>query len=200
MQLQQIAVSATAALDALLEERAPQALAELRRFSPPAGSLEAQQAALTEALDVRIVALSAAVGEDEMLRLAHRALFTVGAKLGEKMRATWGVGNTPEDLTAAAGLFYKMFAPASVSRKPGKTRPSGALPAAASHPAAGTDLPRTERRGRGIDPRTEPVGFDDHHRIRPRRRHACVAHLQFLPHAQRIEKRVTGPEAPTKKK
>ena len=109
-QLRQLATQSTAALDAVLEEHAPDALATLRRGSLPAtGTLEMQQAALAAALTNRIAALVAAIGEEETMRVGHRALFTAGVRLGEELRHQLEVNELPEELTAAAQVFYRML-------------------------------------------------------------------------------------------
>jgi len=107
-QLRHLAEQSTAALDALLEEHAPEALSTLRRGGKSAtDSLEAQQSALAAALTDRITALVAAIGEDETQRLGHKALFTMGVRVGEELRKLLEVSELPADLTAAAQIFYK---------------------------------------------------------------------------------------------
>ena len=108
-QLARLTEQATAALDALLDDHAPDALPALRRERTAAGGLDARQLALVSAVSARLTALTRALGEEEAVQLAYRALFKVGAHLGEEMRKLFAVGELPEDLPVAANVFFRLF-------------------------------------------------------------------------------------------
>ena len=105
---ERVARATIAALDALLEERAPGRLASLKetglsRSGGPAQRLAAMAAAQNE----RVKALVEALGRDEAVRLGREALFPVGKALGAQARRELSVGDGPADLRRAARVLYR---------------------------------------------------------------------------------------------
>lgn len=108
-ELDRIAAATTAALDALLAERAPESLKVIHRDERGvARGLAQRRGVMAQAHNVRIAALCDALGE-EGIRLARRALYRVGVELGEEARRRLNVGETEEDLLAAARLLYRIL-------------------------------------------------------------------------------------------
>src|SRR5512137_2051928 len=80
-ELDRIARATTAALDALLAQRAPESLEAIRRDERvPSHGLAGRRAAMAQAHNARIAALCGVCGE-EGIRLARQALFRVGVEL-----------------------------------------------------------------------------------------------------------------------
>ena len=108
-ELARIARATTAALDALLAQRAPESLDAIRRDERvPSRGLAGRRAAMAQAHNARIAALCGVCGEDG-IRLARQALFRVGVELGQEARHALKVRNTERDLLAAARLLYRIL-------------------------------------------------------------------------------------------
>jgi hypothetical protein len=113
--------STVAALDCLLEKRAPAALAAIRAAErapegglparraamAPAGGLPVRRAAMASAHNVRIRALVAALGRENAISEGREALFPVGVMLGKEARGRLGTVDSPRDLERAARVLYK---------------------------------------------------------------------------------------------
>lgn len=108
--LSEVAERTTAALDRLLEEKAPGRLAEIRRSEAPArGGLAGRRRAMAAAQDARVALLIEAMGAEEGIRLAREALFAAGVRLGEGARRRLGVREDPRDLVRAARVLYRVL-------------------------------------------------------------------------------------------
>lgn len=109
-ELARVARETTGALDALLEEHAPQELARIRLAEGPVGGgMRALRAAMAVAHRVRVAALVDALGHDEAICRGRRVLRPVGRSLGAEMRARLGVGDTAGDLALAARVLYRLM-------------------------------------------------------------------------------------------
>jgi len=106
--LDRVEKSTIAALDGLLENHAPAALAALRAAErAPEGGLPARRAAMASAHNARVHALVAALGREEAISEGREALFPVGVMLGQEARDKLGPVDSPRDLERAARLLYK---------------------------------------------------------------------------------------------
>jgi len=53
--------------------------------------------------------LASAIGHEEAVNLGREALFMVGQNLGKQARSRLGVGDSPNDLTKAAKILYRVL-------------------------------------------------------------------------------------------
>ncbi len=53
--------------------------------------------------------LASAIGHEEAVKQGRETLFSVGQKLGKQARSRLGVGNSPNDLTRAAKILYRVL-------------------------------------------------------------------------------------------
>ena len=106
-EIDKIATTTTDALRSLLEEEAP---GELQRVSMEiktlSGSIEERRAVMAANHSVLLEALSDGIGRDRAVEVGREALFEVGVRLGEESRRRLGVGDSVEDLLAAARVMY----------------------------------------------------------------------------------------------
>jgi hypothetical protein len=106
--LDRVAELTTAALDALVEDHAPDALESIRARDPPMeGSLEERQHAMAVAHRRRVAALVESIGREETIERGRRRLFPIGERLGLEARERLGVGEDIDDLVAAASVVYR---------------------------------------------------------------------------------------------
>ena len=106
--LERVETLTIGALDALLENRAPAALAGLRGApGTPAGTLEERRAAMAAAQNARVKALVEELGREEAVRIGREALFPVGVTLGREARKRLDVGDGAEELGRAAAILYR---------------------------------------------------------------------------------------------
>jgi len=108
--LAEMAEATTGALDALLAERAPDRLTNIRKGERPArGGLAGRRRALAAAHRARVAALVEALGEAEGIRLAREGLFSAGVRLGEAARRRLGTSDDSRDLVRAARVLYRVL-------------------------------------------------------------------------------------------
>lgn len=109
-ELDRVAAQTTDALRSLLEENAP---GELQRISTeiktPSGSIEKRRAVMAANHRVLLNALTKGIGRDKAVEVGREALFKVGVRLGEESRKRLGVGESVEDLLAAARVMYAVL-------------------------------------------------------------------------------------------
>ena len=109
-ELDRVAEMTTSALDDLLEEHAPGLVGPLRSGDPPyKGHLAARRRAMSEAHRRRVAALVESLGRETAVRLGRERMFPVGQRLGEEARQRLGVGDSMEDLVAAAQVLYRVL-------------------------------------------------------------------------------------------
>jgi len=109
-ELTRVARETTAELDAMMEEHAPgqlEAIASADR--PMEGDLVSRRLAMADAQRRRVAALVDAMGADAAVAEGRRRMGPVGERLGAEGKQRLGVGDSMEDLVAAAQLLYRVL-------------------------------------------------------------------------------------------
>lgn len=110
-ELGRVAEMTTAVLDELVDDHAPAKLEALRsEDAPMEGDLDQRRRTMADAQDRRVRVLVDALGEEEAVRLGRRHMTPVGERLGGEARLRFGVGDSLDDLIAAAELLYRVLA------------------------------------------------------------------------------------------
>lgn len=108
--LREVAEATTGALNCLLEDCAPERLAELRgRDASVRGGLSARRLAMAKAHHARVAALVDVLGEAEGIRLARETLFCAGVRLGKAARRRLRTSDDPRDLVREARVLYRVL-------------------------------------------------------------------------------------------
>jgi hypothetical protein len=109
-ELERVAAATTSVLDRLLAARSPDALETIRRDEPPQrDSLRGRRNALAAAHTVRVARVVEALGREEGIGEARRALFDAGVTLGKEARRRLGVGQSRRELLCAARILYRVL-------------------------------------------------------------------------------------------
>jgi hypothetical protein len=100
----------TGALDRLLEEHSPGAVAGLEEGDPPyKGHLAARRRAMAEIHRRRVAVLVDVLGREEAVERGRQRMFPVGQGLGEEARERLDVGEDIKDLVTAARVLYRVL-------------------------------------------------------------------------------------------
>jgi len=73
------------------------------------GTVEKRRSIMANAHNKRVKVLIEELGYEEAVKIARKSMFDVGYQLGQDARRRLGVGNSFEDLEAAAKILYKIL-------------------------------------------------------------------------------------------
>ena len=107
-ELKSISDKTMTALTALISKYAPEIVIASQNRQP-SKNIQEQRAAMAEAQANLVDTLARAVGHEEAIRAGREALFSVGQNLGKEAGRRLGVGDSPDDLTMAAKILYRVL-------------------------------------------------------------------------------------------
>jgi hypothetical protein len=108
-ELENISDKTTRALKALISKYANKTVDAANQNQQPPTNIQEQRAAMAQTQAKLVETLASAIGHEEAVRLGREALFLVGQNLGKQARSRLGVGDSPNDLTKAAKILYRVL-------------------------------------------------------------------------------------------
>lgn len=108
-ELARVSELTTAALEALLEAHAPDALKRVAAKERSARSIDQTRSAMAGRHAALVEALKESMGEEGAIELGRKALFEVGLQLGRDARRRLRTSDEPGDLVRAARILYRVL-------------------------------------------------------------------------------------------
>ena len=109
-ELEKISDKTTIALKALISKYAAKTIdAPNQKQQPSKSGIQEQRTAMAQTHEKLVEALATAVGREEAVKVGREALFLVGQSLGKQARSSLGVSDSPNDLTRAAKILYRVL-------------------------------------------------------------------------------------------
>lgn len=108
-ELTDISDKTTGALRNLISKCTGTLVEEASRNQHSSNSIQEQRAAMAQTQAKLVETLVSAVGHEEAVKLGRETLFFVGQNLGKQARSKLGVGDSPNDLTRAAKILYRVL-------------------------------------------------------------------------------------------
>ena len=108
-ELESISDKTTTALNALVSKYATKTVDAANQNQQPSSNIQKRRAAMAKTQAKLVETLASAVGHDDAVRLGREALFSVGQNLGKQARSRLGVDDSPNDLTKAAKILYRVL-------------------------------------------------------------------------------------------
>ena len=108
-ELENISNRTTKALKALNSKYACKQDDATNQEQKPSKNLQEQRATMAQAHVKLVETLAATIGYEDAVKLGREALFLVGQNLGEQARSRLSVSDSPNDLTKAAKILYRVL-------------------------------------------------------------------------------------------
>jgi hypothetical protein len=108
-ELENISDKTTRALKALISKYADEQVGAANQNHQPPANIQEQRAAMAQTQAKLVETLASAIGHEKAVELGREALFMVGQNLGKQARSRLGVGDSPNDLTKAAKILYRVL-------------------------------------------------------------------------------------------
>ena len=108
-ELENISDKTTGALKALISKYADEPVGAANQNQQPPTDIQEQRAAMAQTQAKLVETLASAVGHEKAVNLGREALFMVGQNLGKQARSRLGMGDSPNDLTKAAKILYRVL-------------------------------------------------------------------------------------------
>ncbi len=109
-ELQSISEKTTTALKALISKYSPTKLVDNTNQNQQLSmNIQERRAVMAQTHAKLVETLTSMIGYEEAVRQGRDALFLVGQNLGKKARSRLGVGDSPNDLSRAAKILYRVL-------------------------------------------------------------------------------------------
>ena len=108
-ELENISDKTTTALKALISKYATKTVDSANQNQQPSTNIQERRATMAQNQAKLVETLESAIGHEEAVRLGREVLFLVGRNLGKEARSRLGVGDSPNDLSRAAKILYRVL-------------------------------------------------------------------------------------------